>query len=188
MDHGHQSSCDGTHRPQSSSSRSSAERVVGLLVRSLRSPDTLMMYVNVKRGICLPIGLLPGTTATFHGFKAKTSKLGNVYCSSSAVSSIQIHSLDDSDSGQEADVNGITLQMDRLDASYLYDLMVNLLHGRLTRRIACVRGKFSMVQQVWLQYVCLTCNGAVTDGRCRAVCSGTNPALKAEGRYVDYLI
>ncbi len=170
---------------QGQGSSSGAERIVVLLIRSLEYPDTITMYVNVKKGIPLPIGLIPGTTATFYAFKGKTSKSGNIYCASCATSSIQVHSFVDTRSGlsQEADVNGVTPQMSRLPTSYLYDTMMNLLHGRLTRRVLCIRGKFASVQQVSLQFVCLTCHSIVSGGKCRGICSQTVPVLKAEGRY-----
>ena len=68
-------------------------QIVALTIQSLNYPDTIMVYCSYKQGIPLPLGLLPGSVATMHGFKLMSSKSGNIYCMNCASSSIEVHSI-----------------------------------------------------------------------------------------------
>lgn len=71
----------------------SFSQIVALTIQSLKYPDTLMVYCSYKQGIPLPLGLLPGSVATMHGFKLMLSKSGNIYCMNCGSSSIDINSV-----------------------------------------------------------------------------------------------
>lgn len=71
----------------------SFSQIVALTIQSLKYPDTLMVYCSYKQGIPLPLGLLPGSVATMHGFKLMSSKSGNIYCMNCGSSSIDVNSV-----------------------------------------------------------------------------------------------
>lgn len=71
----------------------SFSQIVALTIQSLKFPDTIMVYCSYKQGIPLPLGLLPGSVATMHGFKLMSSKSGNIYCMNCASSSIDVNSV-----------------------------------------------------------------------------------------------
>lgn len=163
------------------------ETILALRVQSLTHPDTIMLYYSLKAGQPHPLGLLPGTVATFHSLFLRTSRSGNVYCESTASSSITLHSLSgvsscacqqpSSSSGTE-----LTPQLLSLPSVHLSDLMRSLLSGSLTQRIVCVQCRLSSVQRVSLSYKCLGCDCTVVDGVCMAVCPQSRPTFKAEAR------
>ena len=71
----------------------SFSQIIALTIQSLKFPDTIMVYCSYKQGIPLPLGLLPGSVATMHGFKLMSSKSGNIYCMNCASSSIEVNSV-----------------------------------------------------------------------------------------------
>ena len=75
------------------------ETILALRVQSSTYPDSIMLYYSLKTGQPRPLGLLPGSVATFHSLLLRTSKSGNIYCESTASSSITLHSIEDTVSG-----------------------------------------------------------------------------------------
>ena len=69
------------------------DTILALRVQSSTYPDSIMVYYRLKAGQPHPLGLLPGSVVTFHSLLRRTSKNGNVYCESSASTSITIHSI-----------------------------------------------------------------------------------------------
>lgn len=67
--------------------------ILALRVQSSTYPDSIMLYYGLKAGQPHPLGLLPGSIVTFHSLLRRTSKNGNVYCESTASSSITLHSV-----------------------------------------------------------------------------------------------
>ena len=67
--------------------------ILALRVQSSTYPDSIMLYYGLKVGQPHPLGLLPGSMVTFHSLLHRTSKNGNVYCESTASSSISLHSV-----------------------------------------------------------------------------------------------
>ena len=65
--------------------------ILALRVQSSTYPDSIMLYYRLKAGQPHPLGLLPDSEATFHSLLYRTSKNGNIYCESTASSSITLH-------------------------------------------------------------------------------------------------
>lgn len=159
--------------------------IVTLTLRSLYYPDTIMAYCSFRERASLPLGLLPDAVATLHAMRVRSSKSGNIYCTNCASSSVDINSLEGTCAnftGLQA-LSGPTPEMMNLPTSCLYDLMQGLLHGRLSRKVVCIRAAFVSVQQVSLQYICEGCHCVVIDGSCRDECLLKKPLLKVEARY-----
>ena len=181
----HEALASGSLFQGPSSKAGATENIVALTVQSLQYPDTIVVYYHFKEGIPLPIGLLPGGVVTLHALRVKSSKSGNVYCINSASSSITVNSLE----GVGIDVQKLTFsagvmpQMLNLSTTRLYGLMQDLIHGCLSRRIVCVRGRFMSVQQAAIQFTCRGCHCTVVDGSCMTSCLQSKPVLKAEARY-----
>jgi hypothetical protein len=77
----------------SSTGQQHRNTILALRVQSSTYPDSIMVYYGLKAGQPHPLGLLPGSVVTFHSLLRRTSKSGNVYCESTASSSITLHSL-----------------------------------------------------------------------------------------------
>lgn len=161
------------------------EMILALKVQSLSHPDTIMVYYGLKAGQPRPLGLLPGATVTFHSLILRTSKRGNVYCESSASSSVTLHQLGPLTSHQPTPVScsALTPQMLALPQAYIGDLIQSLLSGCLTRRIVCLHCRITSVQRLSLQYKCLSCDCTVVDSHCMVACPFSRPSFKAEARY-----
>ena len=69
------------------------ETILALRVQSSTYPDSIMLYYGLKAGQPHPLGLLPGSVATFHSLLLRTSKSGNIYCESTASSSVTLNSI-----------------------------------------------------------------------------------------------
>ena len=155
------------------------ETLLTLKVQSLTHPDSLMLYYSLKAGQPHPLGLLPGSVATFYSLTLRSSKGGNIYCESTASTSIALHSVTTITSSPPSSV---TPQMLALETACFGDLMRSLLIGSLSRRVVCVQCRVTSVQRLSLQYKCTACGFVVVDGRCMATCPASRPTLKAEGR------
>ena len=164
---------------------SSPSRIIALTVRSLEHPDTIMVYCEFRDGVPLPLGLLPGTTVTFNSFKLKSSRSGNVYCTSTPASSIVVNCLDGVEALSSTISTGpstVTQMMLNLPTTYLGSMIDRLLRGSLSGRIICIVGKFVHVLRLSIQYKCLGCQSTVIDGSCMTACLKRRPVLKGEGR------
>ena len=170
--------------PSSSSGVAAASQILALNVQSLQYPDTTMVYYHQKHCMSSLLGVIPGAIVTFHAFKMKSSRSGNIYCTSCASSSIEINSFE----GAGFNVVGrqkpdrVSPEMSNLTPTSLNNLMQALLHGKLSRRVVCIRAAIAAVQHVNLQFICKGCQCAVVDGNCMATCLQKNPVLKAEAR------
>ena len=158
------------------------ETILALKVQSLTHPDTVMVYYRMGEGQPHPLGLLPGSLATFHSFTLRISKSWNVYFENTASSSITLHCLSDTTGYHPSHGSGLTPQMLALPTAYLSDLMRDLLSGSLSCKVVCVQCRVTSVQRLSLQYKCLSCGCSVVDGNCMVACPMKRPISKVEGR------
>ena len=77
-------------------------KIIALMLQSMLSADTLTAYFEFRQSVPLPLGILPGSVITLHNLKLKMSRTGNYYCSSFALSSIQVHSMGGAGSSRDA--------------------------------------------------------------------------------------
>lgn len=199
MEHGYRIDCDTArltpwsdvhmqlaNTSLSNTTASSMKHIIALSVRGVHCPNTLMVYCKYKREGALPLGLLPGTAATFHNFSLKLSaRLGNAYCINCPSSSITIESLDGVETAVElGDESGVpTVEMRHLPISNLYDLTQMLFRGRLSRSLVSIKATITCVQHAFIQFQCQGCLCTMVDGRCRPTCLAKKATLKTDARF-----
>lgn len=157
-------------------------KIVALTIQSLKSPDTLKVYLEFRDGVPLPLGLLPGAVVTLHTFKLKKSRSGNYYCSSCPLSSIQCHNMEIMNmhhSSVGTSRSQLRPEMVHLPVTYLGEMILNLLRGNLSLCVVCVRVSYVVVHRVHLVWRCRSCQCVVVDGRCSAACLTKRPFLEA---------
>ena len=161
-------------------------KIMALTVQSTLSADTLMVYLEFRQGVPLPLGLLPGSLVTLHNLRLKMSRTGNYYCTSYALTSIRIHSMDvqriSSGSWDCRDIARSKLV--HLSTSYLGDLTLSLIKGHLSRSMVCLRVGYMTTYRVQLARRCRACQQVLVGGRCSATCVNRRPTYEASIRLV----
>ena len=153
-------------------------QVLALKVQSLTSVDTMMVYYDLKHINPVLIGLVPGTMATLYNIQLRTSKHGNIYAMSVALSDLEIVSLGTTDLATPP-----LSSLGDIPNVLLYDLNEAYIQGSLSQRTACVKGMFTLVQHVSLQLKCFTCQSLFVNNRCTNVCCMEEKAvLRASAR------
>lgn len=71
------------------------DQCVCLQVRSLTSDAEIPVYVNLQTS-SYPLGLLPGAGVEFHRLERKVSRIENVYCQFTTVSTVTLFQVSDS--------------------------------------------------------------------------------------------
>lgn len=205
MEHGYRIDCNTTHLtpwtdglPLSTAStppntRSNNTRhIIALNIRGLRCPNTIMVYCTYKPHDPLPLGLLPGTVATFHNFLLKLSaRLGNAYCVNCPSSSITVERFDGVETAAEMEVDhnksGVpTPEMLCLPISNVYDMTQMLFRGHLSRALVSIKATITWVQHAFIQYQCQGCQCTMVDGRCRPACIAKKAMLKTDARFENH--
>ena len=187
-EHSYRIDCDSTHLlpwqlPAVLTVESrSMRQVVALTIRGLHCPNTATVYCKYKSHEPLPLGLVPGSIATFHHFSAKSSaRSGNLYFVRSASSSITVESLRSSDS--VASLRGRSHEeMLRLPVTYVSLLTERLLRGCLSREVVRVKATVVAVLHAFVQYQCLSCQCTLVDGQCRTTCPSKKSTLNTDAR------
>ena len=194
MEHSYRIDCNTTHQtslqaPTTSAvfvSNLAARHIVALNVRGIHCPNTIMVYCKYKPLETLPLGLLPGTVATFHNFSLNSSaRLGNIYCANGSSSSISIETFDvelAEVAGNGHRCCGPTAEMLHLPMSHLYDLTQRLFGGCLSREIVRVKATVMAVQHACIQFLCQACQCTMVDGSCRPSCLSKRATLNTDAR------
>lgn len=162
--------------------------IVALCVRGTCSPNSIMVYCKYKSHEPLPLGLLPGSIASFHFFSLKSaSRSGNMYCVNTSSSSITVESVSEETTVEDFDTRSkscnLTREMTRLPVIHIYELTQRLLQGRLSREIVCVRAIVMAVQHAFIQFQCQTCLCTMVDGLCRTTCPAKRATLNTDARF-----
>ena len=163
-----------------STTATTPRKIIALTLQSLHLPDTINVYCEFRQGIPLPIGLVPGTVATFNSFKLKTSKSGNSYCTSSALSSIDINDM--SDVERYTTGHSTIPEMLTLPVTYMNELMLSLVRGSLSKSIVCVRVCCLTVLRFCVSHKCKGCQTVITNERCSASCVRHRPSIEVDAR------
>ena len=193
-EHSYRIDCDTTHlitftsAAQTSNSHA-LRQIIALNVRGICCPNTIMIYCSYKSHEPLPLGLLPGAVATFHFFSLKCStRSGNMYCVNCPTSSISVRSIPTEAVSVSLPANprnkfcGVTQEMLSLPISHLYDLTQQMVRGRLSRQIVCLRSTIMAVQHAFIQFQCQACQCTAIDGRCRPTCPLKKATLNTDAR------
>ena len=161
-------------------------------------PDTLLVYYDLTL-IPQPVGLIPGALLLFTHFQL-TCNYGRISCSSSALSKVQVLSIDyklphlkpGSNSEKEqahksgtaslfiTDGNDVSFKVTAMHTSLLSVLINKLLGGILTH--ACVKLRCVIITILWvrIQYKCLTCDKLIISNKCETYCSLQQPKFLAD--------
>lgn len=156
-------------------------RIIALAVQSLESPDTINIYCEYRHSIPLPVGLVPGAVVTLHTFKLATSKSGNSYCKNTALSSIDINNILDTNK-TVLGLARINLSMAGLSVSYLRELSFLLVRGLLSKSIVCVRVSYLTVLWFSFSCKCSCCQVMIANGKCMPACLRQRPDYQVSAR------
>ena len=75
--------------------------------------------------------------------------------------------------------DALQLKMVHHTVSYLGDLILTLIRGRLSRSVVCVRVGYMTVYRVQLARRCRACQCVLIGGRCSATCINKRPTYEA---------
>ena len=158
-------------------------------------PDTLLVYYDLTL-TPQPVGLIPGALLLFTHFQL-TYNYGRISCHSSALSEVQVLSVDyklphpkpGSSSDKEqvyksglfmTDGNDVSFKVTAMDTSLLSVLINELLGSVLTH--ACVKLRCVIITILWvrIQYKCLTCDRLLISNKCAPYCSLQQPRFSAD--------
>ena len=149
-----------------------------------------MVYCKYMPHEPLPLGLLPGSIASFHFFSLKSStRSGNMYCVNGSSSSITVEAIGEESTAKFDSRNkshDFTQEMTCLAVTHIYDLTQRLLQGCLSREVVCVRGTVMAVLHAFIQFQCQACLCTMVDGLCRTACPAKRATLNTDARYVLY--
>ena len=158
-------------------------KIIALTLQSTISADSIMAYLEFRQGVPLPSGLVPGAVVTLHNLKLKMSRTGNYYCSSFALTSIQVHSLGEVSARSSLEIQDIVqIKIPQVTVSYLGDLIRSLVKSVLPRSMVCVRVGYMLVHRVQLTRRCQACQHVLLDGRCSATCVNKRPTYETSFR------
>lgn len=199
MEHGYRIDCNTTNLtpwsdgrlPLSTTNASSVNmrHIIALNIRGVHCPNNIMVYCKYRAQDPLPLGLLPGTVATFHNFSLKLSaRLGNVYCVNCPSSSITVETFDGVETTAVLEGNhdnsGVpTPEMLRLPISNIYDMTQLLFEGHLSRALLSIKATIMCVQHAFIQYQCQGCQCTMVDGACQPTCISKKATLKTDARF-----
>ena len=176
--------------PNLSGSTSSTNqcKIIALGLCSLKSPDEIKVYCDYRDGVPLPVGLVPGAVVTLNSFKLKTSKSGNFYCTSCALSSIDVDSLDNVMSYLTMPRRASCLTTPvSVPVSWLSELTFLLIGGELSKSVVCVRVSYLTVKRLSLNYKCRTCQCTIVNENCTTTCIRKRPTFEVTARYLSII-
>jgi len=155
-------------------------------------PDTILVYYDLTL-TPEPAGLIPGAVLLFTHFQI-TYNYGRLTCSSSALSKVEVLSVDPTkiqnttskisgvskDSSLYIPSDKLPLKVLMMPTSLLGMLSSKLLDGLLTH--GCVKLRCVIVTILWMriQYKCATCDKLIVSEKCAPFCSLQQPKFSAE--------
>ena len=157
---------------------------LALQIHDRFTPDTISAYISLD-GIPLPLGLIPGVGVVLYRFQLRQSRSGNLYCTHTAMSTLELTTIDEQRVLQKSDNPSrvrLTQGLDSLTTTSITTLVQAQLEGQLSRRVVCLRATVVSVQKVTIQLNCSTCQGTVLRGQCASACSQGRRTLMVEAR------
>ncbi len=153
-----------------------ADTTLVLRVRDVEAPDHIDVYLKMNE-IVFPLGLLPGTHAIFHNLQRRTSQAGNVYCTVTALSSVEpIQPMPST----PTDWPGGNAPTGSLHSVPVRSLVSFATQASLDRRYCRVRGRIVHIHVAKFWWQCGTCGTELVAGRCRCTTAESQHGWRVE--------
>ncbi|XP_071091446.1 CST complex subunit CTC1-like [Haliotis cracherodii] len=154
------------------------DQCVCLQVRSLTSDAEIPVYVNLQTS-SYPLGLLPGAGVEFHRLERKVSRIENVYCQFTTVSTVTLFQVSDSQRLATAPDSPVDTESKTVPHQYIIDVW-RCPTSSMEFTSTCYICHF---MKLCLKSVCAACGSIVTTTGCSSqACTVTDTYLSAKVR------